>query len=63
MEWYNSTTIIVDDTYPGLTYFPEAFQYGPWNHAVTPPEEGDYNNTVTTAESIGFSVSFTFSGK
>lgn len=60
MAWFNSTTIIVDDTSSTITYTPGG---GPWSEVIVPASVGAYNNTLTEGEEPGFSYTFTFTGE
>ncbi|KIP10380.1 hypothetical protein PHLGIDRAFT_115506 [Phlebiopsis gigantea 11061_1 CR5-6] len=59
MSWYNSTTIILDDTSPRIVYSPGG---GAWPQLTFPPSLGAYNNTLTEGEEPGFSWRFSFTG-
>ncbi|PSR78334.1 hypothetical protein PHLCEN_2v7456 [Hermanssonia centrifuga] len=59
MTWYNSTTLILDDTDPSINFIPNMA----WPRLVTDPSLNNYNNTLTVGEEPGFTVSFNFTGR
>ncbi len=58
MTWYNSTTLILDDTDPSISFIPNMA----WPRLTTNPSLDNYNNTLTAGGEPGFTVAFTFTG-